>query len=117
MDRIAEALSHLDQRRRALASRTVRYVHYGIGIDIDATPARSELAGLGLGDAIIETFQRDYIVATEDLTINGVAFTPEPGDVIEDQDERYEVLPDRSAAWRPCEPTGSLLRIHTRRVL
>jgi len=112
---LTSALDRIDELRREYLSRSATYWRNGQAVSIAVTPARSRIAGMVMGDAVYEAELRDYIVATADLVLSGSAFLPAPGDVIEDDGQRWLVLPDRDAAWSPCDPAGRFIRIHTRR--
>lgn len=116
MDAYADVLKAIDDYRRELLCEEVKYWRDGVAISLDAMPARSRIAALGTGDAIYESLYRDFIVARTDLSVSGKPFYPEPGDVIEYNDSRWEVLPDANACWTPCEPTQTFIRVHTRRL-
>ena len=105
------ALSAVDEYRRTLYSWPVIYWRAGTAIPLDAMPARSRIMATNTGEAVYESSYKDFMVAAADLVAQ-----PAPGDIIEAGDGRWEVLPEADASWSPCEPTGTFIRIHTRRL-
>ena len=62
---------------------------------------------------------RDFLVSRSDLTVGGAEIEPQPGHRITDAatGEVFEAMPLGSdPCYRPCDPFGTMIRIHTKKV-
>jgi hypothetical protein len=118
-DLLQQGLDWLEGRRREHLTRTVLYRRGAESFQIPATVAATRYEvddGYGV---VLEQDMRDYIVAAEDLVLGGQVVVPERGDeIVETRDGAgyvYEVM-DLGAEkhYRPADPDGSALRIHTK---
>lgn len=65
----------------------------------------------------IDSDARDYLFCMTDLVLNGAQAIPQRGDQIRADGVTWQVLPiDGSAVWRPMDPRGYAIRVHTRKV-
>ena len=108
-------LAWLDQRRRELVAQKVTYKRGGASVEVLATIARGTVVAMNANEVAIEAASQDFIIAKGDLVLDGQPITPQAGDVITWQGQDYEVLPDGNASWSPTEPTGTFIRVHTKR--
>jgi len=70
---------------------------------------------------VMQSQTRDYLIAAADLVLAGQRIEPQEGDRIEERRDGktriYEVMaPGGEPAWRPSDPAGQILRIHTKEV-
>jgi hypothetical protein len=96
MDRLKQGAEWLESQRRAHASTEVVYTR-----------------------VITQVESRDYIVAVEDLVLDGEAIEPAPGDqIIEgdlDDGVKYEVMAiGGEGCWRWANHLRTAYRIHTK---
>lgn len=118
-DIIARGQAFLAAKLKAHASRTVTYRRGASSVSVQATIGTSLLSvGDGAGGTRVVRTDRDYLIAAADLVLGGVAVTPVRGDVITDAAAPagdYEVMPyEGEPCWRYADPTGYMLRIHTK---
>lgn len=106
---------------KAFAGRAVTYQRGGSQVSVTATVGRVLLKfGDELGGQHVQMTDRDYIVTAADLVLNGAVVTPETGDQFLDLDggltpNVYEVQPyGTEPHYRPADPFGVMLRIHTK---
>ena len=99
-------------------SRTVVYRRAVNQVPVPATIGRTlmKLAD-GDGGVRMEWTDRDFLIRADVLVIAGNRITPERGDTVVDAGQVYEVMaPGGEPPWRPSDPFGHLLRIHTKRI-
>jgi hypothetical protein len=111
-------------RRGADLVANKQAAHVAVPITYTAGPVALELrAVVGAtatdndnGDGLVVRSQvRDYLIEAADLSIDGVAFEPKRGDVIDDRGQRFEVMPiGNEGAWRWSDRDNRRYRIHTR---
>jgi hypothetical protein len=122
-DLLQQGVDWLDGQRVAHLSRTVTYQRGGESIVIAATLGATSLEVTDDAGATVRSPQVDFIVSADGLVLAGTVTTPQVGDRIRvagvalDQVRVYEVLalPD-GKHYRPCDPGGRMLRIHTKLV-
>ena len=120
-DMLQDGLDWLEAQRKAHLSRAVTYRRRNAAVEVRATPAATSYeADDGYG-IVLETQARDYLVAAEDLVLEGERTLPERGDRIEEvQVDGTHVFAvtdlGRERHYRFCDPAGKTLRIHTKHV-
>lgn len=94
--------------------RTVTYTRGGDSVQLSA--ARSVSRGeVDTGAMTLESVQPDYLFLGADLVLSGQQVEPQAGDVIDDDGQRYEVLPmGAEPAWRYADPARGVMRVHCR---
>jgi hypothetical protein len=119
MDRLKQGAEWLESQRRAHASTEVVYTRVSASATVPATIGRSTFQ-LDDGTGVITQVEsRDYIVAVEDLVLDGEAIEPAPGDqIIEgdlDDGVKYEVMAiGGEGCWRWANHLRTAYRIHTK---
>ena len=120
-DLMARGAALLADLLAAHASRRVTYVRGQEALDIGATVGLSSF-DLDSEHGIIRTSTRDYVVRRADLVLSGAESLPRRGDIVEERladgtCERHEVVSVLGMPeWRPCDSSGVLIRIHTKRL-
>jgi len=120
-DMLQAGLDWLEAQRREHLSRTVTYRREGFTVEVPATVAATEFEvddGFGI---IVKQQMQDYLIAAEDLVLDGQQVLPEPGDDILDASsgtvQVYEVTPlGREQHFRFCDPAQKTLRIHVKHI-
>jgi hypothetical protein len=115
-DLLGEGMAWLKRQLRDHASVLVTYRRGNASVEVRATLGISLLRVQdGHGETKVERIDRDFIIAKEDLVLNGQPTEPEDGDKIDLGDVRYEVMPVGSdPAWRYTDPYENQFRIHTK---
>jgi hypothetical protein len=110
-------MAWLDGMRQAHLSRPVTYARGGDSVELAATVGRTVFE-IDDGYSGIEKWEsRDYLVAAAELVLGGQTVAPQRGDRITDAGQVYEVLaPGKEDVYRPADPYGVTLRVHTKRV-
>jgi len=121
-DALQQGLDWLEGQRREHLSRTVTYRRGADSVQVAATVGETVFRLVEDYGAQVRVVRRDYLIAADDLALNGQRVLPEAGDRIEETDgDRvfvYEVMgpgggePD----WRYSDPYRRTLRIHTKHV-
>jgi len=125
-------MTTLLERGMAMLSRSAPKVAGGIIIYqrdeqrvwINATWGRTEFSiETGDGGVRLETSDRDFIFAADELPLGGILANPQRGDrvtVVNEQhidEEVYEVLaPGGAQVYRLCDPEGVMIRVHGKRL-
>lgn len=83
-------------------------------VEITATRGRSDLT-LEDGALALQVQTSDWIIEAADLLLNGVVVVPQRNDFItlaisSTVTEKYQIF---EVPYRPCDPAGRVLRIHT----
>jgi hypothetical protein len=106
---------------KAHVSTPVVYDRGGQTVTLDATFGRTDAErvdenGVGIREEIV-----DFLVTAADLVIDGAAVLPKRGDAIRYTDgaveKTYEVMTVGEGHYRPADPFGTMLRIHTKLIL
>jgi len=118
----------LNRQRVARLSRRATYRRGGESVEIAATLGATTVEVTDDTGATVRSPQMDVIVSAAELMLGDVAITPRIGDRIHvasadgtagvlEKTLVYEVLtlPD-GRHYRPCDPDGRMLRIHTKQV-
>lgn len=119
-DLLRSGMSWLSARLQDSASQTATYRRGEVSnSSVLATLGQSEFPRESQEGLTTEERTQDFIVAVSQLTLEGSAITPEPGDQIEVADiGTFEVCSPGSSspAWRYSDPFHKLIRIHTREI-
>lgn len=106
-----------------LKSKASELVTYTRGSDsvsggLYATPGETRFETISVDDGMSsESRVRDFTFEAADLVINSVTVLPAKGDKIVFNAVTYEVLQvPGDKPYRPCDPTGIRLRVHTKEV-
>lgn len=118
-DLLEQAVSWLDGVRQSHLSRTVTYQRGGDSLELAATLGSTSYEVADEAGATVQAKATDFIVAADALVLGGVQAAPAVGDRIQVSTAAwtlvYEVLALGSAAhYRLCDPSGRMLRIHTK---
>jgi len=103
------------------ASRTVTYARGAESVELSATLGRTTYEVADEYGTVVEAKATDFIVPAADLVLAGQKAQPEPGDQVRvtvgDEVHVFEVMDLGGAGhWRPSDPYGHTLRIHTKLV-
>jgi hypothetical protein len=120
-DLLQQGLAWLEEQRRQHLSRMVTYRRGSSSAEVLATVGATRFeADDGYG-IVVEQEMRDYLIASDDLVLDGQKTLPERGDeIVEVMDgvvHVYEVMdlgPQKH--YRFSDPDGRTLRIHTKLV-
>ena len=122
MARMTEAMARLSARlsSTAVAGEAVAYTRGRTTIAVTAIPGmkRSRRDALGQTERVQQDSDpMDFLIDPAVLVFNGEQVEPEAGHRIGYAGETFEVMPrDGEPCWRPCDPAGTLIRVHTIRV-
>ena len=110
----------LSEQLKAHASHEVTYVRGVQRLPLSATIGQTAFEIDELGGIRVEHSDRDYIVTAADLVIDGRVVEPDRGDTIEEsvgsETHVYEVMAPGSIQPYKLDATGTLLRIHAKKV-
>ena len=120
-DMLEQGAAWLDGMRTKHASRTVTYVRGTDAVELSATLGQTTYEIADEYGATVEAKAADFLVSAANLVLGGTKALPEPGDQIRvtagDQLQVFEVMDLGGAGhWRPSDPYGHTLRIHTKLV-
>lgn len=119
-DRMREGMARLASRLEGRASSVVTYSRGAHSVACSATIGRTRmLLSDGLGGSRVEHSDRDYLIQSAALILDGSAVEPEPGDLVTDADGViYEVLAygGTEPAYLPSDVYGIVYRIHTKKI-
>ena len=120
-DMLEQGAAWLDGMRTKHASRTVTYVRGTDAVELSATLGQTTYEIADEYGATVEAKATDFLVSAVDLVLAGQKAQPQPGDQIRltvgDQVHVFEVMDLGGAGhWRPSDPYGHTLRIHTKLV-
>lgn len=115
-NRFESGTKWLAQKLKSSASSSAIYHRGAVSCPLGATFGRRETIVEAAG--IVEQHEQwDFVITAADLVLEGVASLPRSGDWIEVAGRKYEVLPlPGQDCFRPCDPFGTQLRIHTKQV-
>ena len=121
-DLMKTGLAWLADQQKAHVSTLVEYRRGpDVLANLAATFGRSQAERLGDEGFSTRSEFVDFIITAADLVLNGQAFLPARGDVIawteSGVEQRYEVASIGDSHYRPCDPFGQRLRIHTQKIL
>lgn len=121
-DMLDDGLAWLAGKLKTHTSRPIVYRRGADEVTVEAIVGRTLLKlDDGYGGVRMEWTDRDFLIAPEDLILDGQRTLPKRGDQIwETHDGKtlvYEVLaPGSEPEWRWSDPHCKLLRIHTKQV-
>ena len=120
-DLLGQAVDWLNGRRAAHLSRTVTYVRGAESVELSATLGSTVYEVTDEAGATIQAKATDFILSADELVLGGEPVEPQVGDRIHvaagDKVLVFEVLELASAGhYRPSDPYGVTLRIHTKQV-
>lgn len=111
-------MSWLADRQTEHNSVSVVYARAGVSVTVDAVLGVTEQVIAGSdGQPQIARTDRDYLIKSALLVLSGSPITPTKGDRITYDGSTYEVnqIPGEKC-YRPCDPRGRMLRIHTKKI-
>lgn len=119
-DLIQEGLDWLERQRRQHLSRAITYRRNSATVEVMAQVAATRYESEDHDGITIAQSVRDYIVAAEDLVLDGQQTEPERGDeILEDRGEKTLVFTVMDIGdekhFRPTDPDGNAYRIHTKK--
>ena len=120
-DMLEQGAAWLDAMRTKHASRTVTYTRGTDAVELSATLGATSYEVADEFGVTVEAKATDILVSAADLVLAGGQVQPEPGDqvhvTIGDEVHVFEVMDLGGAGhWRPSDPYGHTLRIHTKLV-
>ena len=124
-DFLDQGLAWLESQRVAHMSRTVTYQRPSAGsgqaaeVEVNATLGATTYEVADEYGATVEAKATDFLIAAAELVLDEQRITPEPGDHIrvtaEGVTRIFEVMDLGDAGhYRPSDPYGRTLRIHTK---
>ena len=120
-DLLQQAVDWLDSVRASHLSQTVTYQRGGESVQLAATLGSTGYETSDDFGAMVQARTTDFIVSADALVLDGQHATPQPGDRISVTAGAkllvFEVLAlPGGEHYRPADPHGRMLRIHTKRV-
>lgn len=120
-DLLKSGLAWLENQRKAHLASPVMYRRGAAEVEVLATVGRSTFEVADAHAFATKVQSRDYLIAADDLVLDGTPITPRRGDVIEepsgDATLVCEVLPfGGEPEWRFTDGHRTTLRIHTKHV-
>jgi hypothetical protein len=99
------------------AAQTVTYRRGGRSVSIAATKGRTA-SPTDSQFGILDINECDWIITASLIVLGGSVVQPQRDDeIIEADGQRWHVLPtEGEQVFRPADPQGTLLRIHTKRI-
>jgi len=114
-DLLAWGIAWLDRRRKQHLSREVIYQRGDLTVLVHATIGRTEFEVSGTDGVQTAYTDRDYLISTADLVLDGEVTLPDAGDQVHETltatIEVYEVLD-----WRYSDPHRQMLRVQTKHI-
>jgi len=118
-DALQQGLKWLSEQLKAHAAQEVKYRRGSKEVSVRAVVGRSLLKlDDGYGGIRMVWTDRDFLIAAEDLILDGARTLPQRGDqieqIIDGTKHIFEVLaPGNEPEWRWSDPHQTILRIHT----
>ncbi|MCC7409096.1 MAG: hypothetical protein IT442_13595 [Phycisphaeraceae bacterium] len=121
IDLLAQGAAWLDQMRLAHLSQPVTYERGADSVELAATFGTTSYEVTDDSGATVRAQAMDFIISAGDLVLHGEATQPHVGDRIRLTQGTtlrvFEVLDlAGSGHYRPCDPTGQMLRIHAKQI-
>lgn len=115
---LSEVIANAFRSDRALHGVDIAYVHGGVELSIRATVGRSGRQVEDSDGFPLKVTYRDYLIAVDDLSIDGEPFEPEEGDVIREtingQAVSFEVTSEAAGdCWTYSDQSRRDYRVHT----
>ena len=103
------------------ASQSVTYSRGNSSVDVQATLGKTDYEVADESGLTVQAVATDFLVAADQLVLDGIRTLPRPGDRIRladgEQVKVYEVLDLAGGGhYRPSDPYAVTLRIHTKQV-
>jgi hypothetical protein len=115
MDLLATGAARLNTLLASHAGRAVTYRRRSEQVSLTATPAHVAFESINEQGGITVVEGRDYSFAAAALVLSGETVEPAAGDILDDGDERYEVVaPPGRDAWAYKDGPRSRVVVHTR---
>jgi len=120
-DLLQQGAAWLEGVRHRHMTRPVVYQRGALAVTIQATVGRTVFEVSNAQGVVTQVERRDFLVRAEDLVLGGVLVLPAPGDRIREtrggKVHVYEVMgAGNEKHFRPSDPDGLTLRIHTAEV-
>ena len=120
-DLIRTACDWLQGMRQKHAAATVTYCRDGASAEVQATLGKTEYQVADESGLTVQAVATDFLISADQLVLDGIRTLPRMGDRIRladgDQVKVYEVLDLAGGGhYRPSDPYGQTLRIHTKQV-
>lgn len=118
-DLIREGMERLADLRESFAAVNITYRRGGSSATVKATIGKTDFRVVDVEGNYVRVTERDYLIKAAALVLSGSPITPQRGDLIDvsvgEAVYRYEVhtLPGEQV-YRPSDPAGVTLRIHTK---
>ena len=120
-DLLGQGAAWLEGMRHRHMTRPVVYQRGALAVTIQATIGRTIFEMSNAQGVVTQVERRDFLVRAEDLVLGGTVVLPAPGDRIRETRSGtvhvYEVMgAGNEKHFRPSDPDGLTLRIHTAEV-
>jgi hypothetical protein len=120
-DLLGQGAAWLEGMRHRHMTRPVVYQRGALAVTIQATVGRTVFEVSNAQGVVTQVERRDFLVRAQDLVLGSTVVLPAPGDRIrETRGEKvhvYEVMgAGNEKHFRPSDPDGLTLRIHTAEV-
>ena len=120
-DMLEQGAAWLDRMRVKHASRSVTYVRGAETVELSATLGQTTYEVADQFGTTVEAKATDFLISAAEIALAGEMVLPEPGDQVRvtvgDEVHVFEVMDLGGAGhWRPSDPYGHTLRIHTKLV-
>ena len=120
-DMLGQAVDWLNKQRVAHLAESVVYVRGAAAVNVEATLGSTRYEQMDEAGATVQAVATDFIIAARELVFDGVETHPQIGDRLRRRAGAkvlvFEVLDLAGAGhWRPADPFGQVLRIHTKQV-
>jgi len=118
---LEQGAAWLDRMRVKHASRSVTYTRGAETVELSATLGQTTYEVADEFGTTVEAKATDFLITGAELVLAGQKAKPQPGDRIRvtvgDEVHVFEVMSLGAAGhWRPSDPYGHTLRIHTKLV-
>jgi len=120
-DLLKIACDWLGGMRLKHASQLVTYSRGNSSVNVQATLGKTDYEVADESGLTVQAVATDFLIAADQLVLDGIRTLPRPGDRIRladgEQVKVYEVLDLAGGGhYRPSDPYGVTLRIHTKLV-
>jgi hypothetical protein len=118
MNLLAQGEQWLADKQARFASELVTYARSEASVDVRATIGRAEFDVTDASGALLRVQMQDFIIATEDLALDGEPVEPRPGDRITKGITIFEVSSPGPGVdcWQWAENERIRRRIHAKQV-
>lgn len=111
---LKQAISSLASSLQAAGGVEVVYIWGEFPITLKATKGETEFEVITSSGLATHYRSTDWIIKASDLVVGGEEVEPQRGDIIEDGDDIYEVMPTNDLQpYRRADTYGILLRVHS----